>query len=371
MNDKSNTPPYQEGFLVALIVLATAGLIWLFLPFLPALFFSLIVATATYQLFLKLQDRWKLTDTHAATLMSILIFFTVIAPITYLLVEISLRAGELYGSVQGWVDAQDTESLKKIYTDTAKKLPFNLGDQTALIAQIGENLNKLISVGKNTVIFLLRSVLGNTAGFLTFVFLSVFALFFFYRDGDDVARQIKVLSPLPNRYDEMLMVRFSSLATVLTISVVIVAVLQGLSFGILMSFMGLPALFLGIGIAVTSFIPVVGSALIWIPVAAYLYIQGEAWQAVLVAVWGAVVMGFVIDNILRPVMIQKISKGLPDGGNLGALDHTLLTVLSTLAGLIQFGIIGMLFGPVIAAMAIAIFDVYEQMHGDRLDRDNC
>ena len=240
MNDKSNTPPYQEGFLVALIVLATAGLIWLFLPFLPALFFSLIVATATYQLFLKLQDRWKLTDTHAATLMSILIFFTVIAPITYLLVEISLRAGELYGSVQGWVDAQDTESLKKIYTDTAKKLPFNLGDQTALIAQIGENLNKLISVGKNTVIFLLRSVLGNTAGFLTFVFLSVFALFFFYRDGDDVARQIKVLSPLPNRYDEMLMVRFSSLATVLTISVVIVAVLQGLSFGILMSFMGLP-----------------------------------------------------------------------------------------------------------------------------------
>ncbi|PVV22682.1 MAG: hypothetical protein B6D79_12930 [gamma proteobacterium symbiont of Ctena orbiculata] len=219
--------------------------------------------------------------------------------------------------------------------------------------------------------FLLRSVLGNTAGFLTFVFLSVFALFFFYRDGDDVARQIKVLSPLPNRYDEMLMVRFSSLATVLTISVVIVAVLQGLSFGILMSFMGLPALFLGIGIAVTSFIPVVGSALIWIPVAAYLYFQGEAWQAVLVAVWGAVVMGFVIDNILRPVMIQKISKGLPDGGNLGALDHTLLTVLSTLAGLIQFGIIGMLFGPVIAAMAIAIFDVYEQMHGDRLDRDNC
>jgi predicted PurR-regulated permease PerM len=371
MNEKPSTPPYQEGFLVALIVLAMAGLIWLFLPFLPALFFSLIVATATYQLFLKLQHRWKLTDTLAATLMSILIFFTVIAPITYLLVEISLRAGELYGSVQGWVDAQDSESLKKIYTETAEKLPFNLGDQTALISQVGENLNKLITAAKNTVIFILRSVLGNTAGFLTFVFLSVFALFFFYRDGDDVARQLKVLSPLPNRYDEMLMVRFSSLATVLTISVVVVALLQGLSFGILMSFMGLPALFLGIGIAVTSFIPVVGSALIWIPVAIYLYLQGEIWQAVLVAIWGMVVMGFIIDNVLRPVMIQKISKGLPDGGNLGALDHTLLTVLSTLAGLIQFGIIGMLFGPVIAAMAIAIFDVYEQMHGDQLDRDNC
>ncbi|MGD8913051.1 MAG: AI-2E family transporter [Candidatus Thiodiazotropha sp.] len=371
MSDQSNTPPYQEGFLVTLIVLAIAGLVWLFLPFLAALFFSLIVATATYQLFLKLQRRWKLSDTVAATAMSIVIFFTVIAPITYLLVEISLRAGELYGSVQGWVDTQDAESLKKIYADTAEKLPFNMGDQSVLLAQLDANLNKLISVAKNTVVFVLQSIFSNTAGFLTFVFLSVFALFFFYRDGDDIARYIKVLSPLPNRYDEMLMVRFNSLATVLTISVVTVALLQGLSFGILMSIMGLPALFLGIGIAVASFIPVVGSALIWIPVAIYLYLQGEVWQAILVAVWGAVIMGFVIDNILRPVMIQKISKGLPDGGNLGALDHTLLTVLSTLAGLIQFGIIGMLFGPVIAAMAIAIFDVYEQIHGDRLDRGDC
>ncbi|MES9824596.1 MAG: AI-2E family transporter [Candidatus Thiodiazotropha endolucinida] len=371
MSNKSTTPPYQDGFLITLIILAIVGLIWLFLPFLPALFFSLIVATATYQLFLKLQHRWKLSDTTAATAMSILIFFTVIAPITYLLVEISLRTGELYGSVQGWVDAQDSESLKKIYTETARKLPFELGDQSALIAQLDANLTKLITVAKNTVVFLLRSIFSNTAGFLTFVFLSVFALFFFYRDGDDIARQIKVLSPLPNRYDELLMVRFSSLATVLTISVVIVALLQGVSFGILMSFLGLPALFLGIGIAVTSFIPVVGSALIWIPVAVYLYLQGEVWQAILVVVWGMVIMGFVIDNVLRPVMIQKISKGLPDGGNLGALDHTLLTVLSTLAGLIQFGIIGMLFGPVIAAMAIAIFDVYEQIHGDTLDRENC
>ncbi|MFI0378097.1 MAG: AI-2E family transporter, partial [Candidatus Thiodiazotropha sp.] len=142
MSNQSNTPPYQDGFLITLIILAIVGLIWLFLPFLPALFFSLIVATATYQLFLKLQHRWKLSDTTAATAMSILIFFTVIAPITYLLVEISLRTGELYGSVQGWVDAQDSESLRKIYTETAKKLPFDLGDQSALIAQLDANLTK-------------------------------------------------------------------------------------------------------------------------------------------------------------------------------------------------------------------------------------
>ncbi|MEW8586032.1 MAG: hypothetical protein AB2531_09735, partial [Candidatus Thiodiazotropha sp.] len=152
MNDKSNTPPFQEGFLITLIVLAIAGLVWLFLPFLPTLFFSLIVATATYQLFLKLQHRWKLSDTIAATLMSILIFFTVIAPITYLLIEISLRASELYGSVQGWVDAQDSESLKKIYSDTAKRLPFDIGDQSALLAQLDANLNKLITVAKNTIV---------------------------------------------------------------------------------------------------------------------------------------------------------------------------------------------------------------------------
>ena len=222
---------------------------------------------------------------------------------------------------------------------------------------------------QKTTVFLLEGIVGTTSSFIALIGLSVFALFFFYRDGHVIAKHIALLSPLENRYDRMIMQRFASLSSVLTLSVVGIAILQGVSFAVVAWALGLPGLFIGMAIAVTSFIPIVGAALVWIPVTLYVLVQGDYVSALVLVFWGVVITGFVIDNIVRPIMIAKLTQTLGQAGEgLSVANHTLLTVLSTFAGLIHFGVIGLFFGPVIAAMAITILDVYEHKNSNVLDR---
>lgn len=85
--------------------------------------------------------------------------------------------------------------------------------------------------------------------------------------------------------------------------------------------------------------------------------------------FGAVVNGFLIDNLFRPMLIRRIASALGGASEeLAVANHTLITVLATFAGLIHFGMIGLFFGPVMAAMAITIFDVYAHKNSDLLDR---
>lgn len=361
--------PYEEGFLIILLLLALVGLIWLFSPFLEALFFAMILATASYRLYENLLPHCKESKTLAASAMSVLVFVGVIAPVTYLLVEVSLQVGELYGDAQNWIGSQDSESLAQLNQTLLGYLPLSEATQNSALEQIKANSEKIIIFVQKTTVFLLEGIVGTTSSFIAFIGLSVFALFFFYRDGHAIAKHIAILSPLDNRYDRMIMQRFASLSSVLTLSVVGIAVLQGVSFALVSWALGLPGLFIGMAIAVTSFIPIVGAALVWIPVALYALVQGEIVAALVLMFWGVVITGFVIDNIVRPIMITKLTKAMGQAGEgLMVANHTLLTVLSTFAGLIHFGVIGLFFGPVIAAMAITIFDVYEHKNSNILDR---
>lgn len=366
MRSKSNL---EEGFLIILLILAVFGLIWLFSPFLEALFFAMILATATYGLYLKILPKVKGSQDYASAIMSVIVFVTVIAPVTYLLLEVGLQVGQLYGEAQAWLSEQTPQSFAELNRNLIDVIPLPEATQLQILSQIQENSGKIIKFAQETIVFLVQGVFGSTTSFLTFVLLAVFALFFFYRDGASIAHHLKVLSPLDNYYDAMIMNRFANLSTILLLSVLGIAVMQGVTFALVAWFLGLPGLFLGMAIAVTSFIPIVGSALVWIPVALILAAQGEWISLAIIAFVGAVVNGFIIDNVVRPVMINKISKSLGSGSDeLAVANHTLITVLSTFAGLIHFGMIGLFFGPVIAAMAITILDVYEHKNTDLLDR---
>jgi predicted PurR-regulated permease PerM len=360
---------HEEGFLILLLLAAIAGLIWLFSPFLEALFFAMILATASYNLYQKLLPRFNGSTTLAASAMSTLVFVGVIAPVTYLLIEASLQVGQLYSDAQAWLSTQNPESLAQLNQTLLAYLPLSESTQISALEQLKANSEKMIAFAQKATIFLLEGVIGSTSSFITFLGLSVFALFFFYRDGHNIANHIKILSPLENYYDQMIMTRFANLSTVLTLSVLGIAVMQGLSFAIVAWALGLPGLFIGMAIAVASFIPIVGAALVWVPLAIYAVVQGDYVTAAILSFWGVVVTGFIIDNVMRPMMIKKITRLI--GSSTDAFDvanHTLITVLSTFAGLIHFGVIGLFFGPVIAAMAITIFDVYEHKNSNTLDR---
>jgi len=365
---RSNAP-YEEGFLIILLLTAVVGLLWLFSPFLEALLFAMILATATYSLYLKVLPKVKQSPNYASAIMSVFVFVTVIVPVTYLLLEVGLQVGHIVTQAEQWLSQQTPETLSELNKNLVEVIPFPESTQMELIQQVKDNSDKLITFAQDTIMFLVKGIFGSTTSFITFIFLAVFALFFFYRDGHRISHHLKILSPLENYYDTMIMTRFSNLSTILLLSVLGVALMQGVVFAIVAWFLGMPGLFIGMAIAITSFIPIVGAALIWIPFALIMAAQGNYVAASVIVFFGAVVNGFFIDNVVRPVLIQKISASLGGASEeLAVANHTLITVLSTFAGLIHFGMIGLFFGPVIAAMAITIFDVYAHKNSDLLDR---
>ncbi|MBF0212822.1 MAG: AI-2E family transporter, partial [Magnetococcales bacterium] len=295
----------------------------------------------------------------------------VVSPILYLLVATTIKAGTLAREIQGWFAAFATaDDLSGELRSILSTLPIPEYPREELIAWVGEHRAQVGQSIGMVLLFVFKGITNNGLAFFSSLLLVVFALFFFYRDGPVLTRHLKVLSPLNNDYDDILFGRFSALATVLTISTLGVALLQGLSFSLVTAFMGLPWFYLGVAIAASSFIPVVGGLVVWAPTAYVLHWQGHHGQALFLVLWGGLVTGFLIDNVMRPILMRWLASQQREqgGGELHVLNYTLFTVLSTFGGLIQFGILGLFFGPIIAAMAISVFEVYEAIHGESLDR---
>ncbi|MDC0429949.1 AI-2E family transporter [Candidatus Thioglobus sp.] len=352
--------PYEHGYMLSLLLIAIAGLIWLFTPFIPALFLALLIAIATFDLYSKLKNR--LSASYAALSMTLLVTTILILPLSYILLVSGLEVSTLIQTIN---TDFSIDKIRQILEQTILGLPFSESIKTTLSATINNNLESLLISVKDFSVGILSSILSLSSHFVFFLVISVFALYYFYLDGKVIIKRLKDLSPLENRLDDILLKQFSSLSVTLVGSVFSIAILQGVIFSIAVMIVGLPALYFGIAMALASFIPVLGGLIIWLPLSVYLYAQGQTTDALIIVLFGAVFIGTIIDNFARPLIIQKFTKTSDQSS---ALDYTLITVLSTLAGIIQFGVLGLFIGPIIAAMAISIFDVYAIKYADSLDR---
>ena len=352
--------PYEHGYMLSLLLIAIAGLIWLFTPFIPALFLALLIAIATFDLYSKLKNR--LSASYAALSMTLLVTTILILPLSYILLVSGLEVSTLIQTIN---TDFSIDKIRQILEQTILGLPFSESIKTTLSATINNNLESLLISVKDFSVVILSSILSLSSHFIFFLVISVFALYYFYLDGKNIIKRLKDLSPLENRLDDILLKQFSSLSVTLVGSVFSIAILQGVIFSIAVIIVGLPALYFGIAMALASFIPVLGGLIIWLPLSVYLYAQGQTTDALVIVLFGAVFIGTIIDNFARPLIIQKFTKTSDQSS---ALNYTLITVLSTLAGIIQFGILGLFIGPIIAAMAISIFDVYAIKYADSLDK---
>ncbi len=354
--------PYEEGFFLLLLLLAIAGLGYVMWPFIPALVLAVVVATAGYPLYELLQRRLGSKERAAALTTGAIALF-IMAPILYILVAAGFRAGQLYQNLKaGWSGGVDVERILQV-------LPLPQAWLVEIEQQLRANLPALVDYLQQLLLHLFGVLINNSLSILLSSVIVLLALFFLFRDGPTIARRLKDLSPLANQYDTLLMDRFRMGASILTVSTLVMALLQGATLAAVTLFMGLPWFFIGVSTAIASFIPAVGAFLVWGPLALYTYASGHPIQALIIAFTGAVVMGFVIDNLLRPQIITGLSRVYSaQGGGTGILDHSLLVFLTILGGVMSFGILGLIYGPLIGAMALSVIDVYEIKHGDRLDR---
>jgi predicted PurR-regulated permease PerM len=186
-----------------------------------------------------------------------------------------------------------------------------------------------------------------TVEFIVDLFITLYLAFFLIRDGDALARTLRHAVPLATAHRRELVGKFTVVVRATVKGNLLVAALQGLLGGLAFWFLGVKgALLWGTVMAFLSLLPAVGAALVWAPVALYLLFSGALWQGVALIAWGVLVIG-LIDNLLRPILVGKDTQ-LPD----------YVVLMSTLGGMVVFGINGFVLGPAIAAMFVAVWHIY-------------
>lgn len=229
---------------------------------------------------------------------------------------------------------------------------FGVEPETA-VALVTDQLRPLAEVLMGRTL----SILGGIPGILLQLGVALFALFYLLRDSDAFLIALRRMIPLdPSRTDELL-ARAKDITEAIVYGTVAVAVVQGVMGGIAFRLVGLPAATLwGAIMGVLALIPMIGPPLVWIPAAAYLALTGSVAQALVLAAFGALVIG-TVDNLLRSVFVGSRARV-----------HSLVVFLSVLGGVIVFGTAGVVIGPVLFALAlIAIETGRMSMEGPRAE----
>jgi predicted PurR-regulated permease PerM len=191
----------------------------------------------------------------------------------------------------------------------------------------------------------LASVLGAVLGLVLVLFL----LFFFLRDGKELVRRAMRLVPMEEDRKAALLDHLSSVTRALVLGMLLTAVAQGALTGIGFALVGLPSpVVFGVLAALASLIPLVGTAIVWLPAVIVLLAQGRTGAAIFLTVWS---LGLVtsVDNVIKPLVVSGRA-GLP----------TFAVFLGLVGGLAAFGAIGMFVGPVIVALTIALLRFAEE-----------
>ncbi|MFQ5864204.1 MAG: AI-2E family transporter [bacterium] len=196
----------------------------------------------------------------------------------------------------------------------------------------------------------------GTFQFLTNLFITLFTMFYFFRDGERLIERIKYLSPLDDLYEEALIYRFVSVSRATIRGTLLIGLIQGgLGGFILWAFgIGSPILW-GVVMVILSIIPMVGAWLILYPAAIIQIIIGNVWQGIAIFLITTVVIGNV-DNLLRPRLVGR-----------SASMHDLIVFFSTIGGIYMFGVMGFIIGPVIAVLFLTILDIYSVEFKQELD----
>jgi predicted PurR-regulated permease PerM len=210
------------------------------------------------------------------------------------------------------------------------------------------------AVGRFLVLSLSTTTLGTVSlVFQTFVLL--YTMFFLLMDGPAMLQG--AMNYLPMRHDERSEVldRFVSVTRATLRGTVVIGIIQGTLSGIAFWIAGINgAIFWGAIMIGLSIIPAVGGALVWVPACIYLAITGEWVRALLLAAFCSLVVGS-IDNVLRPRLVGRDTKL-----------HDLMILFSTLGGIIMFGAVGFIIGPILAALFVTVWEIFGRAYRDQL-----
>jgi predicted PurR-regulated permease PerM len=340
-------PGLEDKTFILLVIAVSLAFAWILWPFFGAVLWGTILAIVFAPV-----DRWLRgimgqNRSYAALATVLNVLLIVILPLTVIVGLLLQEAFAVYERFQS-----GDLNFGRYFQQVLGVLPAWVND---LVERFGltnlgamqEKLSGGLVEGSQFVAGKVFDIGQNTFDLAINLCIVLYLLFFFLRDGDDLARRIRTAVPLhPNQQREL----FDMFTTVIRATVkgnVVTAIAQGVLGGLIFWILNVHAPVLwGVVMAFLSLLPAVGAALIWLPVAIYFLVTGAIWQGIVLIAFGVLVIGLV-DNLLRPILVGKDTK-LPD----------YVVLVSTLGGMAIFGLNGFVIGPLIAAMFMAVWEIF-------------
>ena len=192
----------------------------------------------------------------------------------------------------------------------------------------------------------------GTLNFTLSLFLMIYLLYFFLRDGTAIIDRLVQVLPLGDERERALFARFAQVVRATVKGTFVIGAVQGLIGGVTFAFLGINgAILWGVLMALLSLLPAVGAALVWVPAAVMLFAREDYVGGGILVFVGVAVIGLA-DNLLRPLLVGRDTR-MPD----------YLILLATLGGLGTYGVSGMIIGPLIAALFITVWEMFEASFG--------
>jgi predicted PurR-regulated permease PerM len=318
-------------------------------PFLASLCWAGVIGILTFPVYRRMRSRLYGRENVAAGVMTIVVVLLLVLPVVGLTFFIAKEAAIVYGFLervtadggQQVVDNITSHPLLKPWLNRLESYvgPLDFSFDTTVFPEMKQVATAILNYSKALV----KNV------FIIFIklILIVIALFFIYRDGERFRQQLLSVIPLNDTHKQMLVDTVERVLMAVVYGVFLTCLVQGTLGGLGFWVTGLPSpVLFGAMMSVSALIPVVGTALFWLPGAAYLLMTGDVVQGAGLIVWGFAAVSS-IDNIIRPFFISGKAK-LP----------ILVVAVGGLGGLVTFGVIGVVVGPLLLALFLAIFDIY-------------
>jgi predicted PurR-regulated permease PerM len=339
----------RKVFMAILLVLAVVALLYLtvtiFDPFLLALLWAAVLATVTYGTYERIRKRMKGRETPAALYMTVLVLVLIVVPVLFMGVVLSQQVVDF---VQGFEREEFLAKIQEIENHWAVKRLLGFaqklsGSDTPLTLK--EVVQPALAWARDTAgPEALRGAAGAVGFLFSFganLFFILLALYYFYKEGPTLVRVLRELIPMREESRDEILGEIRSAIVASVKGGLLTAVVQGLLGVVIFVILGIGSpIFWGFVMALASLVPVIGTALVWLPMAAALLIQGQTLDGVVLIVYGVAVIG-MSDNFLRPILV---------GRHLEV--HPLLLFFGILGGIASFGFVGLVLGPVAVAFLL-------------------
>jgi predicted PurR-regulated permease PerM len=333
----------SNTFLNILFVIITYFMYVTYQPFLMDMVVAILLAISLSKLYVFLDEKIK-NRYISSTIMTLALGVLLFGPLFYFITE---SAGLIH---------KVTPETIHLIVEKAKELFKYLPDFISKKVEEYFSTNNLNLIYKNLA-SIIAPLTAKSAIFLKDMILIVIFFFFTLLYGKDILKFLESVSPLEKRKSEILIRDTEEVMGLVFYSAMFTAIFEGLLFGGFIQIYGFDGLFFTVMYAFSSLIPVIGGAIMWLPISLYLYSTGDTKAALIVALYSIIVISIIADTFIKPLIIDMIKKHMHNKIKL----NSILIFFSIVAGLSSFGFWGVIIGPAITSLFISILKFYKKI----------